>query len=85
MQPNKKIYSLLLIALLAAVITASALYAENALNQKKDASQMDSTGSITTYTTTGDMFPLPEYEVGGSLIVIAVCLGAFALYKKRQK
>lgn len=84
-QSRKRLFTLLLLVLMATAITVScvfAVYGQSAVED--DASELNSTGTIITYSER-EFFLVPEYDVGGSLIVLVVCLGAFALYKKRPK
>ncbi|MCW4030454.1 MAG: hypothetical protein NWE92_12515 [Candidatus Bathyarchaeota archaeon] len=74
---------LLLLALLG-LIVISFFVAQNALTNDKDPSQVDSTSTIITYSDK-IFFNAPEYDMGGGLVAMVACLGAFALFKKRQK
>jgi hypothetical protein len=79
---SEAILPVFLILLCAIVLTISyAVFSQFGQSSLSDASQVDSTGTIITY---GEPFPAPEYEIGGGIIALTVCLAAFVVYTKRR-
>ncbi len=82
---SKELYGVFLVVLLAvAVLSVSYIAFGQNSQDETDASQVDSTGSIIAYYDPPEI-PAPEYEIGGAIIALIICLATFGIYQKRKK
>jgi hypothetical protein len=79
------IFLLLLFAGIA-LITVSFIQAPLSLQDSNTNSNANppSVSQSSTNVILGDPFPMPEYNVGGTLIALVACVAAFAIFKYKK-
>lgn len=80
---SKRNFALVLVCTLsvAAIIGVSVLGFANMSPEVNAPAEVDSSGVTGTIVA----FHAPEYEVGGAVIALIVCLATFTIYKKRKQ